>query len=960
MKFPAVKKIFTILTLAAFTVNAQVEVQLQKKAPAKKAVKTPSNFGYVESLEEIKQKARPLIRKYREVPNKLRRHKYVNQDALPKKEDKARQEGKGKSLSLTPLKSWQGMDESSQGVSPPDPSGAVSANHYVQMVNTAMQIFDKNGNSLWGPTTLSSVFPGSSDDGDPIVLYDKYADKWFISQFQDSPNQILIAISQTNDPLGSWYYYEYDFDDFPDYPKYSIWGDGYYMTANMTAQNAVCFERDKMLQGDPSARMVALTFPDLEDNGFFSALPANAFGETLPQTPMNMFYFQDDGWGAASDVIKIWEMDVDWDTPENSTISVKQEISVTPFNTEFDDNWDDITQPNICSKLDAVPGAFMFMANYRQFSDYNAITLCHTVDVDLSPTVINSAIRWYELRETNGSWSLYQESTYAPDNENRWMASMSMDRKGNIGMAYSISSSSTYPSIKFTGRRKDDALNEMTISESNAFNGSGSLTSTNRFGDYAHLTLDPTDELTFWYTGEFASASGWETGIFSFKVGEEEDFDAAVIDVINPESGVLTASEQITVVVKNLGKNTISNFPISFNLDGNVVNETFSGSILVGESSNFTFNALGDFGTPGNHDLSVYTSLSNDGDLFNDTISVEVQTAFAIDAGVTQFISPTSSIGLTNEDVTVRVKNFGSQTLTEVPLALEIDGGLVLLDTLKESLLAGESIVFTFAQKVDLSTVKTYQLIAYSSLIGDQKSSNDTTKTSVTNSNCNPLGYCDDGDSFTSVTFSDLSNTSGCSSNGYSDFSSQVATVERNKTYSLSVSIDYDENKLSVWIDYNDNQVFEDEERVLTNEVLDYTGNYNINIPADAEVGKHLMRLRTSWDSPSSDPCVELEYGETEDYTVDVVDENNIEEVNAFEFEVIPVGNGVQILANELYQKDLNVRLFNGIGQSLYQFNNLAGVKLDKVISLANFAPGIYYVDVNDGEENVVKQFVVR
>lgn len=937
---------------------AQVEFKTPKPSGPKKVVKTPTDFGIVESLGDIKAKSKPFFRKHKVVPNKLRRFDYTNYNALPEKEDPVRQIGQRRSTSLTPLKAWNGMDEVSQGASPPDPSGAAGKNHYIQMVNIAMEIYDKSGNSLWGPSSLSSVFPGSADDGDPIVMYDQFADRWFISQFQQTGNKILIAISQTSDPLGSWYYYDYSFDEFPDYPKFSIWGDGYYMTANMGVQNAVCFERDKMLAGDPSARMVALTIPEVSINGFFSALPAHASGDILPTDHINFFYFQDDGWAPGEDRIKIWEMQVDWSNPDASIITVKQELPVAPFNTEFDSNWEDLQQPGTAQRIDAVPNAFMFMGHYRSFGEYNAITLCKTVDVDLT-TEMQAAVRWYELRQVDGTWSLYQQGTYSPDSDSRFMGSIALDRKGNIGLAYSITSSTTFPSLKFTGRKKDDPTGTMTISESDAFDGSGSQLGNARFGDYAQMTVDPEDGLTFWYTGEYIGSNGWETGIFSFKIGEEEDFDIGMVEIINPISGVLTAAEPVTILVKNYGKNTLTNIPIHYKLDDTTFDEIIPGPISSGDTIYYTFSQLGDFSTPGDELLTVYASLGSDGDQTNDTINSLVSTAFEIDAGITQILSPLSGLGLTNEDLTVNIKNYGIQTLNEIPLVFKIDGALIR-DTLKTPLLSGESTEFTFVLKGDFETTKTYQLISYTDLATDMKTVNDTAKASITNANCNPVSDCTFGDRIIEVTLSDLINTSGCSINGYGNYTGLSASLVQGGNYQLGVKNEETAHRLSVWIDYNDNLVFETDELVLENGVYSLSGEFSIQVLANAPLGEHLMRIRTHWLGASNDPCVEYDYGETEDYSVIIVAPDSVNEIDALDFELINSGNNLIIRAIDIFTKDLDISIFNGLGQQLYSFNNPQGVKLDLTVPVVNFAGGIYYVKIQDGKNKKVKQFVVN
>ncbi|RMG81257.1 MAG: hypothetical protein D6707_05055, partial [Bacteroidetes bacterium] len=353
----------------------------------------------------------------REIKNNLRRNEHINPNALPVGPDPVWQNTNGTKAAAPPIQNWEGIQT---WAFPPDPSGAAGPNHYVQMVNTKYAIYDKSGNLLGGPYNLNQLL-GTSNDGDPIVLYDKFADRWFLSQFQTGNNEIVIGISQTNDPLGQYHVYTFQFNSFPDYPKYAIWTDGYYMTANMGQQNAVAFERDKMLVGDPSAGMIALTFPNLYTNGFFSALPCDVDGNTLPPagTPEYFFYFNDDGWGQyPQDALRVYQMTVDWNNPNNSTIVLSQTIPVSPFDSEFTSTWDDIEQPGTSQRLDGVPGAIMYRAQYRSWGTYNTVVLNHTVDVDGTD---HAGIRWYELRDANdGNFSVYQEGTYAPDADNRW------------------------------------------------------------------------------------------------------------------------------------------------------------------------------------------------------------------------------------------------------------------------------------------------------------------------------------------------------------------------------------------------------------------------------------------------------------------------------------------------------------------------------------------------------------
>lgn len=415
---------------------------------------------------------------------------------------------------------------------PPDPSGAAGINYYVQAINSSYRIYEKDGSIVpgalgGGPFSLGTLW-GSASDGDPIVMYDRHADRWFISQFQISGNKILIAISETGDPTGSYYAYEFSMgSSFPDYPKYSIWWDGYYMTSNST-NTAVVFERDKMLAGDPTAQMVRLSLPSLGNAGFRSPLSADADGALPPDgTPCYFFNLEDNAFsGVSQDQIEIYEMNTDWVNTGNTSVASSQILPVTAFDALFSGGWSNIAQPGTGQGLDAIMGVFMYRAQHMRWSGYNSIMLSHAVDMGGN----RSAVRWYELRDANdGNWSVHQSGTYAPDNTSRWMSSMAMDNYGNIGMGYSISDgTSVYPGLAYTGRLFSDPLGTMTQGENIAIDGTGSQTVTDRYGDYAHLTLDPVDGTTFWYTGEWLTATQRKTRIFSFKMAN------VGIDEVNP------------------------------------------------------------------------------------------------------------------------------------------------------------------------------------------------------------------------------------------------------------------------------------------------------------------------------------------------------------------------------------------------------------------------------------------
>ncbi|MGB0933768.1 MAG: T9SS type A sorting domain-containing protein [Lishizhenia sp.] len=486
---------------------------------------TPSTFSKTipfKNLPEVFDGVDPNSEP-KEVRNNFQRDGYLEAQTQIQPDGALQGKSVGKQLS-PPIVNFNGLNGSGF---PPDPSGAAGPNHYVQAVNTVYRVYDKNGSPETFSFSLSTLWPNSSNLGDPIVMYDRHADRWFISQFSNSPNGIMIAISQTPDPTGEYYAYSYTLSQFPDYPKYSIWWDGYYMTSN-SSHTAVVFEREKMLAGDPSAQMISLSLPSLNTGGFRSPLPADADGDLPPNgTPCYFFNLEDNAFnGVSQDQIEIYEMTTDWDTPNNTQVVSSQQLQVASFDAVFTGGFANIAQPGTSQRLDAIQGVLMYRAQHTRWVNHNSIMLSHAVDLGGN----RSAIRWYELRDNNdGVWTVHQQSTFAPDNSSRWMSSVAMDKHGHIGMAYSVcnANNNVFPGIRYTGRLRWNDLNIMGFQEASAIEGGGSQTFTDRYGDYGHLSLDPDGE-TFWYTGEYLGSNGSKrTRIFSFNlndvVGLEED-----------------------------------------------------------------------------------------------------------------------------------------------------------------------------------------------------------------------------------------------------------------------------------------------------------------------------------------------------------------------------------------------------------------------------------------------------
>lgn len=486
-------------------------------------------------------------------------------------------------------------------VEPPDPNIDVGPNHIVQLVNITLAVYDKAGNRTFGPVNINTLWQdfgvGSGDPvtpvcaasniGDPIVQYDQLADRWLISQFAFAgapaflpvgPYFECVAISQTGDPLGAYNRYEFHISDtlFDDYPKFGVWPDAYYMSINQfdetrlfeyAGPGAVAFERDKMLAGEP-ARMVYFDLSTSLGPRFGGQLPADLDGTALPPAGApNVFAEADDNViGFPSDRLSLFEFAVDWSNPASSTFSGPTAIPVAAFDSVFncsDADGDGVPRNCIPEKdgpgLDSISDRIMYRLAYRNVGGYENLLLNHTVDVN--DAADHAGIRWYELRQTPTSpWGIYQQGTYAPDALHRWMGSIAMDKAGDVAVGFSISSSTTFPSISYAGRLNSDAFGQLGQGEASMWVGTGSQEAdgAGRWGDYTSLVLDPVDDCTFWYTNEYYLVTGafdWHTriGSFTFPNCLGPGADLGVTATVNPPPVTVNETLTYTLTVTNNG-----------------------------------------------------------------------------------------------------------------------------------------------------------------------------------------------------------------------------------------------------------------------------------------------------------------------------------------------------------------------------------------------------------------------
>jgi hypothetical protein len=513
-------------------------------------------------------------------------------------------------------------------VAPSDENIDVGPNDVVQTVNDGFRVWDKNGNARIPPTLISSLFSklggdcANHDDGDPVVLYDRMADRWFITQFafQDQfnppppPYHQCVAVSQNGDPTGV--YYTYDFvtvgAEFPDYGKFGVWPDGYYMTVNQFTNGgpfngvgAYALDRQKMLVGDPTASFIYFNL-NLTSNpeGIFAMQPSDQDGlEAPPAGAANVFaYLISDEFESPPfnvDALRLFNFHADFATPANSTFSERSEspVHVAAFDPRTSPGRSDVKQPAPAAgtdSLDSIEYHLMFRMQYWNRGGIETLVSSTTVNTSgVAPTnrtLYQAGVRYFELQRSTpgGPFLLYDNATFSPDagnpatGVNRWLPSAAIDHQGNLAVSYSTSSTSVFPSIWYAGR-DFNALGGLT-GEQHLFDGTAvQLGSANRWGDYQSLQVDPSDDCSFWTTNQYYnvnSSFNWRTRIGRFK------FPTCAAPAQGTLSGTVTACDSgvplsgaIVQLSNGFSTTTKANGTYSFNVEPGTYSATVSANI---------------------------------------------------------------------------------------------------------------------------------------------------------------------------------------------------------------------------------------------------------------------------------------------------------------------------------------------------------------------------------------------
>jgi uncharacterized repeat protein (TIGR01451 family) len=625
---------------------------------------------------------------------------------------------------------------------PPDTVGDIGRNHYVQMTNapsnnsnTVFQIFDKLGNDLsGGPLRFGGLWPVGdpcdSDRGDPIVVYDHLADRWNLSQFAQNAAQtqfwMCVAISQTPNPVANtWFLYTIEMPADPDYPKFGVWPDGYYMSSFEGSDLGVfVFDRTAMITG-AAAGFMKDTIPSLGTASIRGTriLPADLDGLPPPPGTPNFFVRTVDDQqdpGNPVDRIEMYEFVTNWTT---NTFSFNPLLTISgaalvPFDVMTCDRTgggsrDCIPQPDTASTVDSLSTRPMMQLKYRRFGTQDAMVFNQTIDVSGSinavlgfvPADEVAGIRWYDLRRDGGAWSILQQGTYAPQPigatteaqlVHRWMGSMAIDKDGNIALGYSVANDDDtngqeiFPGIRYSGRRFDDLLGQFGQTERVILNGTLSETggAGQRWGDYSAMSVDPVDDCTFYYTTHVATgATGKPTRIAAFRF-DTCGTDLRITKTDKPDPVAAGELLRYDITVTNLGANPAEGVVVTDTLPAGVtyVSDTIGctvvaqtltcdlGDIAPGASSSFSIHvrvsssAIVDGITTLTNQATV-TALTGDPNPLNNTATASTLVVERADLRVLKTCKPDAAAPAgTTGHCEIQVDNLGPSDARSVSL----------------------------------------------------------------------------------------------------------------------------------------------------------------------------------------------------------------------------------------------------------------------------------------------------
>ena len=457
---------------------------------------------------------------------------------------------------------------------PSDNSLAVGPQHVLQTVNSQLAIFSRSGKPLYGPLPTNTVFRGFGGpceellSGDAVVRYDQLARRWLLvlpifrrampRTTPEGPRAAILpvpphttdtvarpapprpgtepplgsyamcyAVSATDNPMGRWYRYEFRRPLFPDYPRPAVWPDGYYVptsTGDEVIEKHVCVaERARMLRGE-AARELCRIVPGVN---FLNT--SDLDGRTLPPAGLPNLVLAAGGTQLKgqleADSLQLWRFHVDWRDTARTRLEGPERITVAPYRYLCGGQLTEcVPQPGATRRLDSQGDKLMARTVYRQLGPRGVLGATHSVD-----TQGGGGVRWYLFDVArDGAVQVNQQGTYrgptaaasSPDSSFRWMPSPAIDRFGNLGIGYSFGSAQAFPGQRFAGRTPRHPPGVLGLPEVTLVHGEAAQTSTLRWQDYTQTAIDPVDDCTIWYVGDYLKAGdpSYSTRIGAFRM----------------------------------------------------------------------------------------------------------------------------------------------------------------------------------------------------------------------------------------------------------------------------------------------------------------------------------------------------------------------------------------------------------------------------------------------------------
>ncbi len=661
------------------------------------------------SIDGDVRKKKKTFKKNRKKPDNFKFRRGVSKVSKPELEhqgsDPVWQKTAPQGLAVEPNINILGIGDSG---SPMDPTGDVGLQYFIQAVNvTDVGIFNKEDGSLVQEFEMSDLWAsiGENSAGDPIILFDERSERWFITEFT-GPANLLIAVSETSDPMGAYNAYSFSTPNFPDYPKYGLWPEALVVTTNEGGAGTLhqyFIDREALLAGESNVTMqrISINGNNNTEAGFYVSTPVDIDGSQWPDDsrPITMV-INDSSWGQTpEDRIELYHFDIDWSDSNNTTVSTVF-VPTSPFDGFA------CAAPGLgfaCipqqggGGLDGIPEVIMNVPKLRKFATHESMVLSFLTDATDGDNL--AAVRWCELRRDDSSdWTLYQEGTFAPeDGLHRFMSSIAMDDTGNIGLGYNVSSPDSWVGVRFSGRFSSDPLGEMTVQEYNCADGLNPIFSGGRFGDYSQMSVDPVDNSTFWFTTEYAGggSSGVRTRVVSFQLRRDSiDLTASSFNAPDPISGSFGSAETVSVNFINSGNFPVAEYTVAYSLnDLKLDEELISDTLYPGQNYLHTFSVPSDLSAKGEYNLKAFVSHPDDSRLTNDTIAQVTRHLLSRNASIELTVNEESCVP--EIPVQISITNQGGDPIQSMAIDVLIDGSIVASESWSGNLNPGASDEFS-------------------------------------------------------------------------------------------------------------------------------------------------------------------------------------------------------------------------------------------------------------------------